>query len=63
MLGNMWIVIINSPACDGVGFEINLTFLSSQRAFNIKQKRIFVIWKGFSLKQINEPFWKAKVRL
>ena len=41
----------------------NLNILRTQRAFKIKQKVFFKIYKALSLKQIKQLFWKVRVQL
>ena len=37
--------------------------LRTKRAFKIKQKAFFITFKGISIKQITQFFWKVRVRL
>ena len=57
ILGNTYIVIVNQ-------LDKNLDILRSKRAFKMKGKAFFIIFKGFSLKGIKKKlFWKVRVRL
>ena len=46
ILGNTYIVIVNQ-------LDKNLNILRSKRAFKMKEKAFFIIFKGLSLKEIN----------
>ena len=41
----------------------NVNILTMKRAFKMKQKAFFIVFKGLSIKQITQFFWKVRVRL
>ena len=40
--------------------ESKIKYLENKRAFKVKLKAFFIIFKGFSLKQITEFFWRMR---
>ena len=40
-----------------------LNILRTKRAFKMKYKTFFIIFKGLSMKETNKIFWKVRVRL
>ena len=70
----MCIAVIGKPGCDVMGFEVNqaifskwskshgknLNVLRTKRAFKMKSKTSFIIFKGLSIKQITQNFLEGE---